>query len=72
MKFYPDRFEILDQDDEIEQNWNDKQIWEKIREEFNFDYNFDNTYDNMQEQQNEEFLEYMSGGADEVNRNDFC
>jgi hypothetical protein len=53
--------EILDNDDELEQDHNAKQMWEKIREEFNFNYQFDNTYDNMQELDDEEFFQYITG-----------
>ncbi len=37
----------------MEQDTNDKHMWEKIREEYNLEYKFDNTYDNMQEKEDE-------------------
>ena len=53
-------FDILDQEDDIEQNPNGKQIWEKIREEFNLEYQFDNIYDNMQDHDDDEFFQYVT------------
>lgn len=58
-------FDILDHEDELEQDRNEKQMWEKIREEFNFNYQFDNTYDNIQEQDDEEFFQYITGAENE-------
>lgn len=54
-----DMFDIVDQEHEIEQDHNEKLMWEKIREEFNMNYQFDNTYENMQEHDDEEFFRYI-------------